>query len=68
MRRSIAFAPLATLLLLAGCAKPEPPDKERPPEPKAAGARNIARTCVSGRAPAPVPLAGRHVKPAFVER
>ena len=36
MRRSIAFAPLATLLLLAGCSKPEPPEKERPPEPKAA--------------------------------
>ena len=35
MRRSIAFAPLATLLLLAGCSKPEPPEKERPPEPKA---------------------------------
>ena len=40
MRRSIAFAPLAALLLLAGCSKPEPPEKERPPEPKAATERH----------------------------
>lgn len=40
MRRSTAFAALATLLLLAGCSKPPAPDKERPPEPKAPEPRN----------------------------
>lgn len=35
MRRSPAFAVIATLLLLGGCSKPEPPEKDRPPEPKA---------------------------------
>ena len=39
MRRSTAFVPLATLLLLSACSKPEPPEKERPPEPKAAEPR-----------------------------
>lgn len=40
MRRSTAFVPFATLLLLAGCSKPEPPETERPPEPKASEPRH----------------------------
>ena len=40
MRRSNALALFAIPLLLAACSKPEPPEKERPPEPKASEPRH----------------------------
>lgn len=35
-RRTAALACALLLVALAGCSKPKPPEKERPPEPQAA--------------------------------
>jgi hypothetical protein len=40
MMRAIALLPL---LLLAACARPQPPDTERPPEPQATQLRDAVR-------------------------
>lgn len=39
MSRSLLCA-LMALALLAGCSKPKPPDKDRPPEPQATQLRD----------------------------
>lgn len=39
MSRSLLCA-LMALALLAGCSKPQPPDKDRPPEPQATQLRD----------------------------
>lgn len=38
--RSTILAALAVPLLCAACSKPEPPEKERPPEPQATELRD----------------------------
>jgi hypothetical protein len=35
-----------TLLLLTACSKPQPPEKEQPPEPKAAQAHTQLRDAI----------------------
>ncbi|MGO4221275.1 hypothetical protein AB4Y64_05405 [Lysobacter sp. TAF61] len=42
MSRSLLLA-LLPLALLAGCSKPEPPEKERPPEPQATQLRDAMK-------------------------
>ncbi len=42
-RSTIVLSLCATLLAVAGCTKPTAPDRERPPEPKAAGQSAAAR-------------------------